>query len=88
MRGNELVIILDFGSQYSNLIARRVREADVYCEIVQHDIKADKVRAMAPKGIILSGGGPPASTRTRRRRSTPPYSRWVCRSWASVTACS
>ncbi|HPU96026.1 MAG TPA: gamma-glutamyl-gamma-aminobutyrate hydrolase family protein [Bacillota bacterium] len=56
MRGNELVIILDFGSQYSNLIARRVREADVYCEIVQHDIKADKVRAMAPKGIILSGG--------------------------------
>ena len=54
--GNELVIILDFGSQYSKLIARRVREANVYCEIVRHDIKAEEVLKMAPKGIILSGG--------------------------------
>lgn len=56
MKGNELVIILDFGSQYSKLIARRVREASVYCEIVRHDIKAEEVERMAPKGIILSGG--------------------------------
>ena len=56
MKGNELVMILDFGSQYSKLIARRVREANVYCEIVRHDIPASEVDRLAPQGIILSGG--------------------------------
>ena len=55
----ERVLVLDFGSQYAQLIARRVREAHVYCEIVRHDITADRVRELAPKGLILSGG--PAS---------------------------
>ena len=52
----ERVLVLDFGSQYSQLIARRVRELNVYCEIVRHDITAEQVRAHEPSGLILSGG--------------------------------
>jgi len=50
------IIILDYGSQYTQLIARRIREQHVYSEIVPFTITAEKVRAFAPKGIILSGG--------------------------------
>ena len=55
----ERVVVLDFGSQYAQLIARRVREQHVYCEIVRHDITAERLAEISPKGIILSGG--PAS---------------------------
>ena len=58
-RVRESVVILDFGSQYSLLIARRVREAGVYCELLPHDAPFDKVAELNPKGFILSGG--PAS---------------------------
>ena len=50
------VLVFDFGSQYAQLIARRVREQNVYCEIVRHDLSAERVRELAPQGIILSGG--------------------------------
>ncbi|MGR2753073.1 glutamine-hydrolyzing GMP synthase [Agromyces arachidis] len=50
------VLVVDFGAQYAQLIARRVREAAVYSEIVPHTITADEVRAMDPIGIVLSGG--------------------------------
>ncbi|MGB5606549.1 MAG: glutamine-hydrolyzing GMP synthase [Gammaproteobacteria bacterium] len=50
------LLILDFGSQYTQLIARRVREAGVYCEIYPYDIDADAVRTFGARGIILSGG--------------------------------
>ena len=53
---SERIIVLDFGSQYAQLIARRVREQNVFCEIVRHDLSADRIRDMAPRGIILSGG--------------------------------
>jgi GMP synthase (glutamine-hydrolysing) len=53
------VLILDFGSQYTQLIARRVREAQVYCEIHPFNLRLDNIKAFSPKGIILSGG--PAS---------------------------
>ena len=53
---HERILVLDFGSQYAQLIARRVREQHVYCEIVRHDISADRVRQLDPRGIILSGG--------------------------------
>ena len=53
------ILILDFGSQYTQVIARRVRECQVYSEIVRHDVTATDVERLAPKGIILSGG--PAS---------------------------
>jgi GMP synthase (glutamine-hydrolysing) len=56
---DEKVLVLDFGSQYAQLIARRVRQQQVYCEIVRHDISAARIRELAPLGIILSGG--PAS---------------------------
>ncbi|MGW8257071.1 MAG: glutamine-hydrolyzing GMP synthase, partial [Thermoguttaceae bacterium] len=56
---DEKVLVLDFGSQYAQLIARRVRQQHVYCEIVRHDIAASRVKELSPKGIILSGG--PAS---------------------------
>ncbi len=55
----ESVLVVDFGSQYSRLIARRVRAAHVYCEIVPHDATWDTVAPLNPKGVILSGG--PAS---------------------------
>ncbi|MGI8968945.1 MAG: glutamine-hydrolyzing GMP synthase [Chloroflexota bacterium] len=53
------VIILDFGSQYSRLIARRIREANVYCEILPHDAPWERILARDPRGFVLSGG--PAS---------------------------
>ena len=55
----ESVLILDFGSQYGQLIARRVRELNVFCQIVRNDITAKRIKELNPKGIILSGG--PAS---------------------------
>ncbi|MEE8360424.1 MAG: glutamine-hydrolyzing GMP synthase [Candidatus Omnitrophota bacterium] len=58
------VVILDFGSQYTQLIARRVREQGVFSEILSHDTPASAILKRAPKGIILSGG--PASVRTEK----------------------
>jgi GMP synthase (glutamine-hydrolysing) len=52
----EKILILDFGSQYTQLIARRVREQKVYCEIVPYNIAKDRILAHEPKGIVLSGG--------------------------------
>ena len=55
----EAIIVIDFGSQYSLLIARRIRECQVYCELVPHDAPWEKIAPLNPKGFILSGG--PAS---------------------------
>ncbi|GFI42967.1 GMP synthase [glutamine-hydrolyzing] [Lachnospiraceae bacterium] len=52
----ELVIVLDFGGQYNQLVARRVRECNVYCEIYSYKTELEKIKAMNPKGIILTGG--------------------------------
>ena len=52
----DTVLVVDFGAQYAQLIARRVRECRVYSEIVPHTITADEIRARAPKAVILSGG--------------------------------
>ncbi len=56
MKNNELVLILDFFGQYNQLIARRVRECNVYCEIVPYDISIEKIKEKNPKGIIFTGG--------------------------------
>jgi GMP synthase (glutamine-hydrolysing) len=56
---SERILILDFGSQYGQLIARRIRELNVFCQIVRHDIPAERVAELKPRGLILSGG--PAS---------------------------
>jgi GMP synthase (glutamine-hydrolysing) len=52
---HDKILILDFGSQVTQLIARRIREAHVYCEIHPNDVSAEFIRAFAPKGIVLSG---------------------------------
>lgn len=52
----ESILILDFGGQYNQLIARRVRECNVYCEVHPYTMKIEEIKAMEPKGIILTGG--------------------------------
>ena len=64
------IVVLDFGSQYAQLIARRVRDKHVYCQILRHDITADRLREIAPEGIILSGG--PASVYADNAPSVDP----------------
>src|SRR5262245_49956035 len=53
---HDTVVILDYGSQYTQLIARRVRELGVYCEILPHNAPQSEVDRLAPKAFILSGG--------------------------------
>ena len=53
---DQKILVLDFGAQYAQLISRRVREQNVYCEIVRHDISAERIREINPMGLILSGG--------------------------------
>ncbi|ATB33699.1 glutamine-hydrolyzing GMP synthase [Melittangium boletus] len=67
----EKILILDFGSQYTQLIARRVRELGVYCEIHRPDLPADDIRRFAPRGIILSGG--PASVEAEGSPRCDPF---------------
>ncbi|NLU52324.1 MAG: glutamine-hydrolyzing GMP synthase [Clostridiaceae bacterium] len=56
---HELILVLDFGGQYNQLIARRVREANVYCEVLPYNVSIDRIKEKSPKGIIFTGG--PAS---------------------------
>ena len=56
IEGQEKVIIIDFGGQYNQLVARRVRECNVYCEIYSYKMSPKKIKEMKPKGIILTGG--------------------------------
>ena len=54
--GHETIVVIDFGAQYSLLIARRIRELNIYCEVLPWDAGADRVRGLDLRGIILSGG--------------------------------
>ncbi len=67
----ETIVVLDFGSQYSQLIARRVREAHVYCELIPFHAPRERVLGLRPKGIILSGG--PASVYEHGAPQLPAY---------------
>jgi len=67
----ETIIVIDFGSQYSMLIARRVRECHVYCELVPHDAPWEQVERLNPRGFILSGG--PASVYDEGAPQAPAY---------------
>src|SRR2546422_3801175 len=58
-QGFDSVLVIDYGAQYAQVIARRVRECKVYSEILPHDVPIDEIRRRRPKGLILSGG--PAS---------------------------
>ena len=66
----DTVLILDFGSQYTQLIARRVRECAVYCEILPPDVALEEIRARRPAGLILSGG-PQSVTEAQAARPAP-----------------
>src|SRR5438105_4171310 len=52
----ERILVFDFGAQYGQLIARRVRESNVFCQVVRHDLSAERVAELRPRGLILSGG--------------------------------
>lgn len=52
----EMILVLDYGGQYNQLIARRVRECDVYCEVHPYSLSIEKIKEMNPKGIIFTGG--------------------------------
>jgi GMP synthase (glutamine-hydrolysing) len=72
--GRENVLVLDFGGQYNQLIARRVREAKVYSEMISYRTPVSKIKAMNPKGIIFSGGRPVSMRKGRHaliRKSMP-----------------
>ena len=56
MSGHETIIIIDFGSQYTQLITRRIREANVYSEVYPHDVDVSGLQSKNVKGIVLSGG--------------------------------
>ncbi|PJG83289.1 glutamine-hydrolyzing GMP synthase [Caviibacterium pharyngocola] len=68
---NHKILILDFGSQYTQLIARRVREIGVYCELWAWDVTEEQIREFSPTGIILSGG--PESTTEENSPRAPEY---------------
>ena len=78
-------LVVDFGAQYAQLIARRVREANVYSEIVPHDLTAAEFAERRPTGIVFSGG--PASVHVDGApASIPASTTWACRSSASAMA--
>src|SRR4051812_28689872 len=56
---SERILVFDFGAQYAQLIARRVREQNIFCQLVRHDLPAERVAELKPRGLIFSGG--PAS---------------------------
>lgn len=87
MKHQETVIIVDFGGQYAQLIARRVRECGVYCEILPYTKSAEEILSHDPKGIILSGG-PSSVNAEGAPKWTRQYSMQAFRCWASATACS
>src|SRR5262245_66469288 len=70
LAGHDKILIVDFGSQVTQLIARRVREEKVYCEIVPFQTAEEAFTAMRPKGVILSGG--PASVLYQDAPLAPP----------------
>ena len=74
---NQSVIVLDFGGQYNQLIARRVRECNVYCEVKPNTMTVDEIRAFDPIGIIFTGGPQSAYAAVSYTHQTLPTNREV-----------
>ena len=77
---SELVLVLDFGGQYNQLIARRVRECNVYAEVIPYTTSLEDIKAKNPKGIIFTGG-----PRRIHRLMINQFLKLVCRFSESVT---
>ena len=84
---NEMILVLDFGSQYNQLITRRIREFGVYSELHPHTLTAEEIKEMNPKGIILSGG-PNSVYDEGSFRCDEKSLNLIFLYWASATACS
>ena len=83
----EMIIVLDFGGQYNQLIARRVRECNVYAEVHPYTLSLEKIKEMNPKGIIFTGG--PNSVYERIHRvARKRFLKWVFPSWVSAMVLS
>ena len=94
MDSKELVIVVDFGGQYNQLIARRVRENHVYCEVYPYHKAVEKIKELKPRGVIFTGG--PNSVYAENApipdvhifsMGIPPSLNWVCPFWDYATAC-
>ena len=70
------ILVLDFGSQYNQLITRRVRDFGIYSELLSHKLSAEEIKEMHPKGIIFSGG-PTVSMQRTPLRSIQKSTSWV-----------
>ena len=81
----EMIVVLDFGGQYNQLIARRVRECNVYCEVWPYTMGIEEIKAMEPKGIISPAGRTVCIWKNRRifRRR---FLSWGFRFWGSAMA--
>lgn len=84
---NQLVIVLDFGGQYNQLIARRVRECGVYCEVMRYTTPIAELAARNPVGIIFTGG-PNSVYDPKSPHVDPAILNWAFRFWVSATAAS
>ena len=84
---HQLVVVLDFGGQYNQLIARRVRECGVYCEVKPYTTPLEQIKAMTPIGIIFTGG-PNSVYDEKAPHVDRRFSIWAFLCWASATAAS
>jgi len=85
---NEQIVILDFGSQYTQVIARRIRECNVYSVILRYDTPAVEIAALKPAGIILSGGPSSVYAQDAPLPDKKHFHARACPCSASVTACN
>ncbi len=83
----EQVAVLDFGGQYNQLIARRIRDLGVYSESLPHHTDAERLKKMAPKGLFFQGGRPVSMLKGLPNVIRPSLS-WGFRFWASATGCN
>ena len=86
MQNVQRIVLVDFGAQYTQLIARRVREAKVFCEVVSYLTPLSEILEKKPVGIILSGGPASVLDADAPHIDRPSTSR-ASRFWASATAC-